>query len=94
MLARQTVWGDVWPFAFVRDKAGVVWKITDEKSGWVKLKNRAGHTRSIPRPEPIAPVTVMENTEAEAVNIIQTVFPGSRIIDIIETKEHHGRRVA
>ena len=81
----QTTWGDVWRYGYVQDKAGVVWKITDEKAGWLKLQNRDGQEAIRERPTPETPVVAMLSTEQEAFAAIYRAFPGAQIIDIRET---------
>lgn len=85
MYAHPTTWGDVWTYGYVRDKTGEVWKIAEEKDGWMKLVNRAGQERVMLRPDPAAPVTALQSTEEEALGAIFRAFPGAQIIEIQQT---------
>lgn len=80
MIVKQTTWGDVWPYGYVRDKSGVDWKILDEKAGWLLMQNREGQQASMERPRDDTPVTALFYEEHEALQMIFQVFPGAQII--------------
>lgn len=80
MITRETTWGDIWPYAYIQDKRGEVWKILEEKSGWLLLQNRAGQQASMERPADDVPVTSVEMEFEEAMAAIYRVFPGAQII--------------
>lgn len=86
MIPEQTTWGDVWPYGYVVDQTGEAWKITHEKSGWIKLVNKAGEERQMPRPPDHLPVTALMMVESEAIAAIRRAFPGAEIIEIKENQ--------
>ena len=80
MYAQQTTWGDIWPYGYVQDARGEVWKILEEKQGFILMVNRAGQQVSQLRPADHVPVTGVFYTEAEAMGMLFRVFPGAQII--------------
>lgn len=86
MYTKETTWGDIWPYGYVQDAQGTVWKLMEEKQGWMLLANAQGQQVSQMRPADDVPVTALLYTEEEAFRAIYSVFPGAQIIEIKEDK--------
>lgn len=85
MYAQPTTWGDIWQYGYVQDKTGEVWKLAEEKNGWILLVNAAGEQRSMLRPADNVPVTALLYTDEEAWRAIYSAFPNAQIIEIRQT---------
>lgn len=79
MMPTVRTWGEVIVGTYVRDKNGVVYRVEDEKNGWLLLVKRDGTKDAQLRPPPGAPVTVMVPTIAEATETIATHLGGTII---------------
>lgn len=89
MIRRETVWGDVWPFAYLEDKNGQAWKIIREQAGYLLMQNRAGQQASMLRPADTEPVVVLEMDFDEAMAAIYSAFPGAQIISDVQERTAH-----
>lgn len=67
----MTTWGDVEIGTFLQGDRDIIWKVADEKDGWVLLVNYAGEQRPIVRPAHNQLVSIVPPEEAEAISVAQ-----------------------
>lgn len=69
MRPRPTTWGEVTVDTYLQGDRDEVWKVVDERDGWVLLQNRAGRQAPMQRPAPTRHVSVLEPTMEEAIAV-------------------------
>lgn len=75
MMARLGYWYETQPGSYVRDPQGNSWRVDRAGRGYRLLTDRLGSTMQVtPRPNDV--VTILEPTEAEAVETVRRLLGG------------------
>lgn len=81
MIARSGTWKEVWVGAYVADKTGRIWKVTNMifAGPTAVLQDRDGKVGEIPWPDNDTPVTIYETSMQDAITLIERELDGREV---------------